>query len=75
MPVTEAQHLQVHADRERCVGAGQCLLAAPEIFDQADEDGVVVVLQPNPPIEAVAQVRAAVEACPARALALTEGDS
>ncbi|GFJ87129.1 ferredoxin [Phytohabitans rumicis] len=30
-------------DRERCVGAGLCVLSAPELFDQSDADGRVVV--------------------------------
>lgn len=72
MPVTGGQLVHIHADRQRCVGAGQCLMAAPEVFDQSDEDGVVVVLAPSPPVEAHEQVRRAVAACPARALSLSE---
>ena len=39
--------MKVTADREVCVGAGQCVFAAGEVFDQ-DEDGLVVVLQEHP---------------------------
>lgn len=35
---------RVGAERDRCVGAGQCVLAAPGVFDQDEEDGLVRVL-------------------------------
>lgn len=52
-------------DSASCVGAGQCALTAPEIFDQ-DDDGIVVVLA-----ETVTDGDAALQAaqlCPARAI-------
>ena len=36
------------ADEAKCCGAGQCVLVAPEVFDQRDEDGAVVLLDPAP---------------------------
>ena len=39
--------VRIIADRNRCVGAGQCVLSAPDVFDQSDEDGRVVIL-PDP---------------------------
>lgn len=61
-------------DRDVCVGAGQCVLAAPAVFDQSDEDGLsYVLLDPVPPEHASA-VRDAVYRCPARALSLREPD-
>ena len=32
--------MRVNADRESCIGSGQCVLDAPDVFDQ-DDDGVV----------------------------------
>jgi ferredoxin len=32
-------------DRDRCIGAGNCVMNAPELFDQ-DDDGIVVLLEP-----------------------------
>lgn len=32
--------MRTHADRDKCIGAGQCAMAAPAVFDQ-DDDGVV----------------------------------
>ncbi|MEU9710932.1 ferredoxin [Streptomyces sp. NPDC047967] len=58
----------VRAERGRCVGAGQCVLAAPAVFDQSDEDGLVVVLTEEPEANQVDAVRGAVWACPSGAL-------
>ena len=60
--------MKVVVDQSRCVGAGQCVLVAPEVFDQRDEDGIVVLLQENPPAELHAQVKDAAQLCPALAI-------
>ena len=30
--------MKVVIDQDKCVGAGQCVLLAPDVFDQRDED-------------------------------------
>ncbi|GAA1022251.1 MULTISPECIES: ferredoxin [Amycolatopsis] len=60
--------MKVVVDQSRCVGAGQCVLVAPEVFDQRDEDGIVVLLQENPPAELHAQAKEAAQLCPALAI-------
>lgn len=35
----------IEVDVERCAGAGMCTLLAPELFDQTDVDGTVIVLR------------------------------
>ncbi|MFF2650703.1 ferredoxin [Streptomyces sp. NPDC058045] len=60
----------ISADRDRCVGAGQCVLAAPGVFDQDEEEGLVLVLDGSPPESRAAAVRLAVRACPSGALGL-----
>jgi ferredoxin len=62
--------IQVEADKERCIGAGACAYTQPLVFDQDDDSGIVVILQPNPPYELLATVREAVDGCPARALSV-----
>jgi ferredoxin len=47
-----------------------CVLTAPGMFDQDDEDGTVRLRAERPPPDAAASVRRAVDLCPARALAL-----
>lgn len=60
----------LRVDRERCIGAGMCVLTAPEVFDQDGDDGRVIgpALAPGPDQEAA--VREAVHNCPAGAITL-----
>jgi ferredoxin len=60
--------MRVTADRERCVGTGQCELLAPDVFE-VDDDGAVQVLQAEPDDEDAA--RQAVQQCPTGALTLS----
>ncbi|MCP2167988.1 ferredoxin [Goodfellowiella coeruleoviolacea] len=62
--------MEIKADRERCVGAGMCVLTAPEVFDQSEDDGRVVLLTEHPEPDQVDTVQQAVELCPAQALLL-----
>ena len=39
--------MAVVVQRDSCVGAGQCALVAPDVFDQ-DDDGIVLLLQDDP---------------------------
>jgi ferredoxin len=64
--------MKVVIDQDKCVGAGQCVLLAPDVFDQRDEDGVVVLLQEFPPAELHDDVRQAARVCPALAIELAE---
>jgi len=32
--------MRVTVDQDRCIAAGQCVAAAPDVFDQRDEDGM-----------------------------------
>jgi ferredoxin len=45
---------------------------APEIFDQRDDDGVVLVLNENPPADQADSARKAEAACPALAIRIEE---
>lgn len=65
--------MRMQIDRERCVGSGACTLQAPGVFDQSDEDGLVVLLEPVPGPADRAEALAAVGTCPAEAISV-EGD-
>ncbi|MDJ1134494.1 ferredoxin [Streptomyces iconiensis] len=65
--------MKINVDEERCCGAGQCVMLAPEVFDQRDEDGIVMLLDAEPPAEQHGPVREAAEMCPAAAIRLSEG--
>lgn len=60
--------MRVKVDREVCVGAGQCVLAAPNVFDQDSNDGRVILLIPDPDQADHAEVRNAVQICPSGAI-------
>lgn len=64
--------MKIVVDQEMCCGAGQCVLTAPDVFDQRDEDGVVVLLEPEPPEDRRALAREAAAMCPAAAISLHE---
>jgi ferredoxin len=56
--------MRVEVDRGRCRGAGQCTLYAPELFDQSEDDGLVVVLDDRPPPALRGEARLAAKLCP-----------
>ncbi|ASR39275.1 ferredoxin [Prauserella marina] len=64
--------MNVAVDEDKCCGAGSCVLVAPEVFDQRDEDGIVLLLDPSPPEPRYAAVREAADICPASAITLHE---
>jgi ferredoxin len=64
--------MRVSVDVDACVGAGQCVLAAPDVFDQRDEDGMVVLLLERPPAHLEAAGRHAALLCPALAIHTTD---
>ena len=66
--------MRVAVDQEKCCGAGQCVLLAPEVFDQRDDDGVVVLLDPEPASVSHAAVIEAAAVCPASAISLSRSD-
>ena len=63
---------RVEVDRGRCASTGGCEALAPEVFEMGD-DGVLVVLEPEPDRADLPDVRNAVAGCPTRALTLIEG--
>ncbi|MFI9644065.1 ferredoxin [Micromonospora sp. NPDC051925] len=66
--VTEETTLQVAVDRGRCCGSGNCVLAVPEVFDQDDADGLVLLRDPAPRAALRERVQRAVDLCPAGAI-------
>ncbi len=60
--------MNVEVDPDLCVAAGHCALAAPGVFDQRNEDGVVVLLTATPPAEAADGVEDAASNCPAQVI-------
>ncbi|MFF6909172.1 ferredoxin [Streptomyces sp. NPDC012389] len=65
--------MKITVDEEKCCGAGQCVLIAPEVFDQREDDGIVILLDAEPPADQHAAVRESAEVCPALAIHIGEG--
>ncbi|GAA1975197.1 ferredoxin [Amycolatopsis minnesotensis] len=64
--------MRIIADRDRCVGAGQCVLTEPAVFDQSEDDGTVLVQRDEVDGEILVSVQEAVHVCPSQALSLKQ---
>ncbi|SBW28823.1 hypothetical protein FDG2_6046 [Candidatus Protofrankia californiensis] len=62
------QSVNVTLRVERCIGAGQCVRAAPDVFEQDESAGTVVLLAGMPPPDRWDAVRRAVALCPSQAV-------
>ncbi|GAA3092805.1 ferredoxin [Streptosporangium carneum] len=62
--------MKVQTDTHRCIGAGMCALTVPEVFDQNEEDGTVLLLDAEPPPERQAAVQRAERLCPSGAISV-----
>ncbi|CAN5309687.1 ferredoxin [soil metagenome] len=60
--------MKVLADQAKCVSAGNCVARAPQVFDQDEDDGSVILLDATPPDDMAGVVREAAAACPAMAI-------
>ncbi|MEV8503775.1 ferredoxin [Actinoplanes sp. NPDC051475] len=59
---------RVRADRDVCIGAGNCVLTLPQVFDQDDDEGLVVVTDPDAGGQPDELLRRAVLMCPSGAI-------
>lgn len=64
--------MHVVVNESRCIAAGQCVLNAPEVFDQREDDGIVEILNAHPGIEQHGAVRLAARLCPADVITVSE---
>lgn len=62
---------RISVDTEKCIGAAQCVLTAPDVFDQ-DDDGFVDVLQEEPDGAGARSARMAASVCPGQAITVHE---
>jgi ferredoxin len=60
--------MRVEVDLSVCIASGQCARRAPSVFDQNEEDGVVVLRQAVPPKDAREAVLQAAADCPSGAI-------
>jgi ferredoxin len=62
--------MHIEIDRDVCIGAGQCVLTAPNVFTQ-DDDGFSTLL-PGKENGGDPLVREAARACPVGAIKVTD---
>jgi ferredoxin len=60
--------MRITIDRSRCIAAGQCVLKSPQVFDQDEQDGIVILLSEKPAPEFEASARLAARVCPSEAI-------
>lgn len=60
--------MKILVDYELCEGHGECVIAAPEVFDIDDSGEKVVLLQEEPSEDLRSKVNDAVMMCPIAAL-------
>ncbi|MDH6213839.1 ferredoxin [Streptomyces pseudovenezuelae] len=63
--------MHIDIDKDVCIGAGQCALAAPKVFTQ-DDDGFSALLPGREDGGADPMVREAARACPVSAIAVSD---
>lgn len=62
--------MKVEVETRKCIAAGMCVAHAPEVFDQDDDNGIVILLDEQPDADQDDNVRSAAEFCPAQVISL-----
>ncbi|MFF4394236.1 ferredoxin [Streptomyces sp. NPDC001480] len=63
--------MHIDIDKDACIGAGQCALAAPGVFTQ-DDDGYSTLIPGREDGDGDPMVREAARACPVSAITLRD---
>ncbi|MFC5028988.1 ferredoxin [Streptomyces sp. DSM 41987] len=63
--------LRVSANQDTCVTSSLCVYRVPQVFDQ-DEDGLVLVVNAEPPQELREDLLHAQRSCPTRSIRIEE---
>lgn len=64
--------MKVTTTQSTCIAAGQCALSAPNVFQQREGDGIVELLNPDPPEDEQDGVREAELLCPSGSIHVEE---
>ncbi|GAA1382157.1 hypothetical protein GCM10009613_09430 [Pseudonocardia kongjuensis] len=62
--------MRIEADEDKCLAYGNCVAAAPDVYEVVDQK--VRILEPEPGPEALPAARKGVRRCPAKALRLVD---
>ncbi|GAA1466563.1 ferredoxin [Microbacterium thalassium] len=65
--------MKILIDESRCIAAGNCVMVAPEIYDQREDDGIVVLLDDSPEGAALqAKAREGAAICPSKVVTILD---
>jgi ferredoxin len=64
--------VEVKIDLDLCAGYGNCVDAAPDVFQMSDDSDIAEVLIPHPEPDLEEAVRKAARVCPSDAVILIE---
>jgi len=64
--------MKIIVDTEKCEAHGDCVIAAPSVFDLDDDDHVVKLLMAEPPEDMRAEVEQAARDCPVAAITIED---
>jgi ferredoxin len=59
--------MKIAVDPDRCVASGQCVMLAPELFDQ-DDDGIVILIDDVVADDRRDSAQQAIRVCPSAAI-------
>lgn len=63
---------EIKVEADKCICAGHCVVEAPQLFDQSEEDGTVILIEAHPPEPLHSAARAAARLCPALAIQILQ---
>ena len=64
--------MKITVDLDKCEAHGDCVVAAPELFDLGEDDDVVRVLDDEPGEQLRDKAEMAVRLCPVSAIAIAD---
>lgn len=70
--MVEPDGMRIVVDVDRCIGSGTCVTTEPAVFEQNEDDGLVMLRDPSPPQPHHARARRAAELCPVQAITIAD---
>jgi ferredoxin len=69
--LSQRNRIHVEVDRSLCIGSGDCVDTAPDVFQLDDEDKAVVIDPDGAPVDDIVE---AAQNCPVSAITVTGED-
>jgi len=64
--------MRIEVNREKCTSSGSCVMYCPDLFDQDEKDGRVLLIAEFPSERQEGEVREVVVRCPTGAIRVVE---